>query len=297
MKTKTRLRGSLAKVGGKRMVMGLIAGCWLSGWPETAPASERQPPAKSKVRAHAVFTVAESKRLIAKAVAKMPLVLRALKRGKVIVCKGTTNTYVAEELLGRPIPRGAYVLGNVTPQKGGHPMPEAEPMSEVVFVDGKYRPEVTLDQALQELEAGDVVIKGGNALDYANRTVGVWIGSDTGGTTGKITPRIAGRKAHLVIPIGLEKLVAGRIEEIAEQTTDRAGYLTKVPRMRVLKGEIVTEIEALQILANVEAFQASAGGVGGAEGAVWMIWEGKHKNVEKACAIAAAVQGEKPFIE
>jgi hypothetical protein len=170
-------------------------------------------------------------------------------------------------------------------------------MSEVVFVDGKYCPDVTLDQALQELEAGDVVIKGGNALDYANRTVGVWIGSDTGGTTGKITPRIAEQKAHLVIPIGLEKLVAGRIEEIAEQTADRDSYLTKVPRMRVLKGEIVTEIEALQILANVEAFQASAGGVGGAEGAVWMIWEGKRKNVEKACAIAAAVQGEKPFIE
>jgi len=227
----------------------------------------------------------------------MPLVQRALKRGKVIVCKGTTNTYLAEELLGRPIPHGAYVLGNVTPQKGGRSMPEVEKMPEVVFVDGKYRPDMTLDQALQELQPGDVVIKGGNALDYTHRTVGVWTGSATGGTAGKILPVISKRKAHLVIPIGLEKLVPGRIEEIAERTTDRASYLTDVPRMRVLKGEIVTEIEALRILANVEAFQASAGGVGGAEGAVWMIWQGARENVEQASAIAAAVQGEKPFIE
>jgi hypothetical protein len=270
-----------------------MAVCGLSGWQGTA----RPTAAKPEVLAHAVFTVSESKRLIARAVARMPLVRRALKRGKVIVCKGTTNTYIAEELLGRPIPHGAYVLGNVTPQKGGRSMPEVEKMPEVVLVDGKYQPDITLDQALQDLKSGDVVIKGGNALDYANRTVGVWIGSATGGTTGKIMPRIAERKAHLVIPIGLEKLVPGRIEEIAERTTDRADYITQVPRMRVLKGEIVTEIEALRILANVEAFQASAGGVGGAEGAVWMIWQGARENVEQACAIAAAVQGEKPFIE
>ena len=283
---------------GRRLILAVVfAACWLVGWKETSLGAAVQPAPQSKVLAHAVFTVAESKRLIAKAVARMPLVQRALKRGKVIVCKGTTNTYVAEELLGRPIPHGAYVIGNVTPPKGGRSMPQVERMPEVVFVDGKHRPDMTLDQALEELQPGDVVIKGGNALDYAHRTVGVWTGSASGGTVGKIMPLIAKRKAHLVMPIGLEKSVPGRIEDIAARTTDRSSYLTEVPRMRVLKGRIVTEVEALQILANVEAFQASAGGVGGAEGAVWLIWQGTRENVERARAIAAAVQGEKPFLE
>ncbi len=294
---KKRGRLSQRQGCGRQILAIVMAAGGLVGGQATAPGAGLEAAPQSKVLAHAVFTVAESKRLIAKAVARMPLVQRALKRGKVIVCKGTSNTYVAEELLGRPIPHGAYVIGHVTPQKNGRSMPSVERMSEVVLVDGKYRPEMTLDQALQERQPGDVVIKGGNALDYAHRTVGVWTGSASGGTVGKILPLVTKRKAHLVIPIGLEKLVPGRIEDIAERTADRSDYVTDVPRMRVLKGRIVTEIEALQILANVEAFQASAGGVGGAEGAVWMIWQGTPENVELARAIAAAVQGEKPFLE
>jgi hypothetical protein len=248
------------------------------------------------VQGNAVFTVSESKRLIAKAVAKMPVVQNALQHGMVIVCKGTTNTYVAEELLGRKIPHGAYVLGRVAPQKGARQMPNTDPIPEVVLVKGQHRPDLTLDAALQQLAPGDVVIKGGNALDYANKTVGVWNGNATGGTTGKILPRIAACKAHLVVPIGLEKLVAGRVVDIAGKIDEPADNLSGIPRMRILPGQAVTEIEALKILANVDAFQASAGGIGGAEGAVWLLWRGKREDVEKARAIAASIQGEAPFI-
>jgi len=259
-------------------------------------ATDRAQGQEQIVQAHAVFTVSESKRLIAKAVARMPIVANALRNGMVIVCRGTTNTYVAEELLGRKIPHGAFVLGNVTPQKGGKQLPKADTMPEVVLVKGQHRPDLALDEALQRLAPGDVVLKGGNALDYANKTVGVWIGSPTGGTTGKIMPIIAARKAHLVIPIGLEKQVAGKVTDIADKTTQSVDDLTKLPRMRILTGHLVTEIEALKILANVEAFQASAGGIGGAEGAVWMVWRGRPEDVEKARQIAASVQGEPPFI-
>jgi len=262
--------------------------------PHTRGASEGQ---EQIVQAHAVFTVSESKRLIAKAVARMPIVEDALRNGMVIVCKGTTNTYVAEELLGRKIPHGAFVIGHVTPQKGGKQLPKVDPMPEVVLVKGQYRPDLTMGQALEQLAPGDVVIKGGNALDYANKTVGVWIGSPTGGTAGKVMPIIAARKAHLVIPIGLEKQVAGTVTDIADKTTQPVNDLTKLPRMRILTGHIVTEIEALKMLANVDAFQASAGGIGGAEGAVWMVWRGKPEDVEKARLIAASVQGEEPFIK
>jgi len=252
--------------------------------------------AQPVVQGHTVFTVAESKRLIAKAVAQMPIVKNALRKGMVIVCRGTTNTYVAEELLGREIPHGAFVLGRVLPKKGGKSMPKAEIVREVVLINGQYQPELAFEDALQKLAPGDVIIKGGNALDHDHKTVGVWTGSPTGGTTGKIMPYITAGKAHLVIPIGLEKQVAGRVTDIAAKINEPIDNLTRLPRMRILPGQIVTEIEALKILANVDAFQASAGGIGGAEGAVWVVWRGPRNDVEQAQTIAATIQGEKPFI-
>jgi len=245
---------------------------------------------------HAVFTVAESKRLIAKGVARMPVVQKALRDGMVIVCRGTTNTYVAEELLGRKIERGAFVLGRVTPANRKQAIPVVKAMPEVVLIKGEYHPEMKIEDALQRLAPGDVVIKGGNALDYAHKQVGVWTGSVTGGTTGKILGPIEERKAHLVIPIGLEKLVAGRLTEHVEDINEHAGDGSDLPRMRLLPGEIVTEIEALRILADVDAFQASGGGVAGAEGAVWMVWEGRRENVAKANALAKDIQGEPAFV-
>ena len=55
------------------------------------------------VQSGAILTVAESKRLIAKAVAQMPIVKNALANGMVIIIKGTTNAYVAEEITGQKV--------------------------------------------------------------------------------------------------------------------------------------------------------------------------------------------------
>ena len=49
--------------------------------------------------AEVVLTSSESKRLIGKAVASMEVVKETLKSGLIIIIKGTTNSYVAEEIL------------------------------------------------------------------------------------------------------------------------------------------------------------------------------------------------------
>jgi hypothetical protein len=274
----------------------LLIGVFLMGCQTPSPAPGAAAAGPRVVQAHAVFTVAESKRLIARAVAQMPVVRKALSDGMVIVCRGTTNTYVAEELIGRRIPHGAFVLGHVLPEKGDKKLPKVDPLTEVILVKGQYQPELTMDEALKRVRPGDVIIKGGNALDYARKTVGVWTGSPTGGTTGKIKPYVGAGKAHLVIPIGLEKQVAGNVAETARQINEPADKLTELPRMQILDGQIVTELEAFKILAGVDAFQASAGGIGGAEGAAWIVWRGPPENVAKAREIAGSVHGEEPFI-
>ena len=43
------------------------------------------------------LTVSESKRLIAKGIINMPLVKDKLQKGMIIITKGSTNSYIAEE--------------------------------------------------------------------------------------------------------------------------------------------------------------------------------------------------------
>ncbi|MCE5185570.1 MAG: hypothetical protein LLF76_05535 [Planctomycetaceae bacterium] len=242
--------------------------------------------ADKMIQAGMTFTVPQGKQLIAKAVAQMPIVKAALKNGIVIVCKGTTNTYIAEELLGRSIQPGTLVSGKITPANSSNPFKNVEPMSEVVILKGEYKPQMTLTDALQQLQPGDVVIKGANALDYENKTAGVLIGAPDGGTTGKILPYIVASKAHLVIPIGLEKQIAADVVQVQLKMRQPMETLKGVPSMFLLTGHIVTEIEALNILADVEAFQAAAGGIEGAEGSAWLVARGSRSNVEKALSIA-----------
>lgn len=249
------------------------------------------------VQAQIVLTVSESKRLIAKGVANMPIVANALKNGTVIIAKGTTNTYVAEEIIGRKIPHGPYVYGRTYPEKGGKRLPEAEPIGEVVLVKGKIQPEQPLDEAVKLLKPGDVVIKGANALDYPSKTAGVLIGGGSAGTSGKIMPYVVGQKVHLVIPVGLEKQVAGKVVDIQLKMREPIESLNYIPSMFLLTGHIVTEIEALKLLTGVSAFQAAGGGIGGAEGAVRLICRGSRQQVEQALKLAGQIHGERPFVE
>lgn len=285
-------------VGFKQIrLMALLAVTLFCAGPSDLAGMAEKPKDEKTVQAQIVLTVSESKRLIAKAVAQMPIVKHALKNGMVIIAKGTTNTYVAEELLGRKIAHGAYVLGRTYPQKAGKRLKNVEGIKEVVLVEGKLRDDLSLDEAVRLLKPGDVVIKGANALDYQNKTAAVIVGSSSAGTTGKILPYVGARKAHLVIPVGLEKQVAGNAIDIVRKMRQPVESLNDIPTMFLLTGHIVTELEALKLLADVSPFQAAAGGIGGAEGSVRLVCRGTKQNVENALKLAKQIQGEPPFVE
>ncbi len=261
------------------------------------------------VQSGTILTVAESKRLIGKAVAQMPIVKNALANGMVIIIKGTTNAYVAEEITGKKAEHAAFVTGRVEPEKGAKILPQAKAVNHVILEKGKVV-DIPLPEAAKKLKAGDVVIKGANALDYKNKMAAVDILDPSGGTTGITMPFIVARKAYLVIPVGLEKLVAGDIVDLTlkmrepmeslpapsgSSSSPFPGY--NVPSMWLLTGEIVTELEAIKVLTGATAFQCSAGGISGAEGGVWLVFRGTRDQVKKAMELAKSVQGEPPYTE
>jgi hypothetical protein len=60
------------------------------------------------------------------------------------------------------------------------------------------------------------------------------------------------------------------------------------------KALVVTEIQALKILADVEVKHVASGGVGGSEGAVVLVIIGEEDKVKKAISILEAIKGEPP---
>src|SRR3970040_1826804 len=116
-----------------------------------------------ETRAIVVLTPSASKRLIAKAVKEMPEVKRALKKGRIIIIGGTTNAYVAEEILGRKVDKFWYAAGRIAFGELGANDSDRR-INPFVLKNGKVtamRP----NEALKEFTEDDVYIKGANAVD------------------------------------------------------------------------------------------------------------------------------------
>ncbi len=247
------------------------------------------------MRIEAVLTVAESKRLIAKGVKELEIVKKALRDGMVTVAMGTTTTYVAEELTGQRIARFSYTTGLTLPRVSRKKLHLDIPKRPaVVFRKGKLVEGLSVDDSVGELKAGDVFIKGANALNYRERVAGILIGHPTGGTIGNAIGTLIARKVHLVIPIGLEKCIPFDIMKLSRQIplAPEANVTSVFP----VTGVIVTEIEALETLADVRAVEVAAGGVAGAEGSVRLQIEGEKREIEKIEEILEGIYGEEEFV-
>ncbi|MCL4534330.1 MAG: hypothetical protein M1370_04120 [Bacteroidetes bacterium] len=262
--------------------------------PQQAAAASEAQAASGTVSGIMVFTPSESKRLIAKAVAQLPEVKAALKKGRIIIANGTTNAFVAEEITGQPVHKSWYTRGHVI--DGGLASNKRHPnlLRSICLVDGKSV-EAMPEEVLKEFDAGDVMIKGGNALDLEGN-VGVIIGGPVGGTVGMFAGIVGARGSHLIAPIGLEKLVPSVPDAARTMGLRKLKYPVggTVGMLIMPTAKVVTEIEALDILAGVEATHVASGGIGGSEGAVLVTIEGSEAQVAKAYEIVNSIKGEPP---
>jgi hypothetical protein len=223
----------------------------------------------------------------------MPEVKRALKKGRLIIIGGTTNAYVAEEILGRKVDKFWFAAGRITDGKLGANEADKRILP-FVLKDGKIV-DMSPGTMLQEFTADDVYIKGANAVD-ANGFAGVLMSNEKGGTIGAAMGIINARGSHLITPVGLEKLVPSVIEAAKKCGQGRIKYATgdKVGMMPLTNAKVVTEIEAVGILfsnLDVHATHIASGGVAGSEGAVVLILEGKDQAVKKAFDFICRIKG------
>lgn len=189
------------------------------------------------------------------------------------------------------IEREKFVAGAVLP-KGTCVVPRERRRGDIIIRGGKLI-ESKLNDVLPELTAGDVFIKGANALD-ASGAAGVLLASRRGGTVGSVLGTLMARGVNFIIPVGLEKFIPGSIQRVSKTTgIFRASYATGCPLgIMPVAGKVITELEAFEILTGAEAITMGKGGISGAEGSVTLLVQGTQKQLSKARKLVNGIKGE-----
>ena len=243
----------------------------------------------------AAFTLipSESRRLIGKAVAQMEEIKVAWKKAYIILSGGTTNGYIAQELFGiKHLEPHKFTAGTnthrllcVTDVDKRTPFP-------IVFYEGEKSLK-TVDEVFQDFRIETVVIKGANAVDASGK-VGVAAGGFNGGTMGTTLGTVVSQGLTYIVPVGLEKMVAS-VEEACSWTGAKTldySMGADFGMFLVPNAKVVTEIQALKILADVEAKHVASGGIGESAGSVVLVIRGEEKSVKKAISIVESIKGE-----
>lgn len=243
----------------------------------------------------AAFTLipSESRRLIAKAVVQMEEIKIAKQKAYIILNGGTTNGYVAQELLGMgDLACEKFTAGTnthrllcVTDADKRTPFP-------IILYKGQ-RSDKTLAEALKDFYIETVVIKGANAIDPFGNAGVIAAGFD-GGTMGATLGTVVSQGLKYLVPVGLEKMIPSVDQACAWAGAKTIDYTIGADfgMFRLPNATIVTEIEALRILAGVETRHIASGGVGESAGSVVLVIEGEKEKVQNAVSIVEAIKGE-----
>jgi hypothetical protein len=239
-----------------------------------------------------ILTPWEARRLIAKAVVQLPQVKHALQEGIVCIARGTTTSYIIEELSG-PIKKEEYCIGCIEPERLCL-VPEKNRLPEIAYIRGAPQ-EIASKDIIKDMGSQDVFIKGANAVD-PNFEAGILLGSPVGGTMGSVIGALYAKGIHFVIPVGLEKLVPFSVRKAKTFTgfTRVDSSMGMAVGLFPVLGTVVTEIQALEQM-GVMAVPIAAGGCNGAEGASLLAIQGEEERMKNVLEIIDSIKGEPPL--
>ena len=250
-----------------------------------------------------LITPAAGKRLIAKAIVEYPTITEAIESGTVAIIAGTTNGYVAEEILSKidqkeEFSRKRFFRGIVLPPGGpvtstGCIKDEGGFPGDVIIKEGIWQKGLTIFDVVDDLKEGDVILKGANAINLPLKQAGIYIGDPFGGTIGAALQAVVGRRVRLILPAGVEKRVYADLNDLALRLNAPGAH---GPCLLLVPGEIFTEIEAISLLTGAKAELVAGGGVSGAEGSVWLAVSGKAEQIKSAENLLNSIARE-PFFE
>ena len=254
------------------------------------------------MKAMITLTSEESKRLIAKSIARMKPVQRAKNEGLIGFSLCTSCGYVIQELLGeRSINLSGYCCGFI--YAGGSCAVPPDKQERLLLLDrGKERwlnfPEESFTAFIGQMDGDDIIMKSGNLIDPEGN-VGVLVASLDGGEAGQYLPHILAKGIQLIVPMTINKTVPIRLAEIIphmgiyEFRRDRVHGMSC--GMMPLPGKVITEMDAFRTLFGVKAIPVAMNGFGSGAGSVTLMLMGDDSAVEKAWQEVSEIKGEPPL--
>lgn len=169
---------------------------------------------------------------------------------------------------------------------------ESQFSGDVIIVNGVWQKGKTINDVVDTLEKGEVILKGANSLDLQRKQAAVLIANPKAGTIALSLQAVAGRRVRLIIPVGLEKRVNCDLYALAEKlnSPEASGY-----RLLPFPGQVFTEIDAIKQLTGADAELVAAGGVCGAEGSCLLAVTGTKEQERVTKELWASVASEPSF--
>jgi hypothetical protein len=248
-----------------------------------------------------VVTSHMGKRLIGRALAVNSVVVNAAKNNTVVIIAGTTNGYISEELLKNlnidGFSRKHFFRGLTLPpamqlSTEGRLVDESQFPGDVIITKGEWQKGKTIHDVIDTLKEGDIIIKGANAINLEHKQAAILIGHPKAGTIGVTLPAVVGRRIKLIIAAGLEKRINSNLNSLAEKINnpDASGY-----RLLPIPGQVFTELDAITQLTGASAELIAAGGICGAEGAVYLAIYGSKEQEENVVKLFSQINTEPIF--
>ncbi len=246
----------------------------------------------------AVFSLTpwESKRLIGRAVSNLPEVQHALKHSQMIIAHGSTNVYVAEEVLGYCPERDKYVSGQVINGTLCQTEPSEKPAIMRLVKGIPVPPVPTMEETMAGWDDTCLFIKGANAVD-PEFNAAIFNAHPGAGTIGFAYGKICGMGIPLIVPVGLEKLIPSVKEACTELGHAKVDYFygTKIGMLPLINAKIITEIQAFNILFDLNVTHVGGGGVSGSEGSIVLSAQGNDEAINTAIDEISKIKGEPPL--
>lgn len=232
-----------------------------------------------KKRIQFTLTVEQAKELIVIAVSKHSVFKQAVKAGKILFKGGTTVSRLTELLYDYPLRISGRITARGTTaaaKKSNLPHSILVEKGNIVSID----PEIlTISQTLGP---DDLVICGANAID-ARGQAALMAGSSGGGKAGRSIVYWRNRNVNCLITAGLEKLIPGNLRQLTDQINRENIDLAwgMAVGLILLPGHLITELEAVKLLAEVNCYAIGAGGIGSAAGSSVLEGYGDKKEIDK----------------
>lgn len=243
------------------------------------------------------LTPSESKKLISLALMRHEKIARALKDGILAIHPSSTTYFLYKEIArkepdafvcGVVVKRGTCICNEML-QKIKNSESSRSFRFLWVFKNGKEI-EMDVGNLIEEMGEGDVYVKAPNAID--GRSAGVLIGSPDGiGTAGRFVSARGSKNFHIILPCGIEKMIPS-VDLALKASPEKLKYSMGMPvYVRKIDGEIFTEVDAFELLFDVEAIPVASGGLKGAEGSVTFYIEGDEAEIDRIKEFAGRVKG------